>query len=406
MLRPSFGSFFANGEEEIRRCLAANRLGAIIIDWDHLDPAVASAALEAGRAKNHRVPTLTITANREGLADVQVRLDEWDEVMRQPRGEQELGLRLMAHLDGMGKLLTTTSSNRNDAKLVVVTAAKGGVGTSSLAVNIAVMLRRLTSGSVILIDGDLTAGDHDVLLALPGSPSRRGVYEAMARAESIDRETLEDALADGPGGVRHLLSPVDPRLAERVAITQWREVLQAALSLAELVVVDCSEPYSDRSLTAFELADEIVLVCTPEMSSLRNTVNLLNTVSELGWDAKTRVLVNRADTAFRLSVLEGVLRKRALAAIPSMGAAMLRAINGGAPLLITTPDHPSRKYWQRAALGILDGVGWELPDTVPPDGAFNEFPLEQWKPPSPGVSHWLSRVLTKVSQVWAGTSRP
>jgi pilus assembly protein CpaE len=305
----------------------------------------------------------------------------------------------MAHLDGLGRLVSAANSSGHEAKLVVLTAAKGGVGTSSIAVNLAVLIRRLSHRSVILVDGDLSAGDHDVLLGLPGTAARRGLYEAVVRGATIDAETLEQSLVTGPGGVRHLLSPVDPRLSESVGNTQWRDILRVALSLADLVVVDCREPYSDRGLSSLELADQILAVSTPEMSALRNTLNLLNTVTELGWDHKAHVIINRADTAFRRSVLESVLGKPALAAIPSIGAVMVRALNAGTPLLLTSPHHASAKHWEEAALGILGTLGWELPGGRVLEEADAQDLEAEGKPVGQSAPEWV-RSLTRVSAAW------
>jgi pilus assembly protein CpaE len=350
MLPPSLGREVASTESEITEIANARQPAAVVVDWDHVEKETARAAMRVQNGHGH-IPTLMIVGEEGALRQISQGLDEGDDVMRDPVGPHELGLRLMAHLDRLGRIRAPLSSGRQ-GRLVVFTSAKGGVGTSSLAVNAAVVAGQLTRKSVLLIDGDLSAGAHDMLLGIPGQGE---FYERIAAGEPIDVGGLRESLVAGPGHVKSLLSPSDPELSERVTAEKFGMILTHARSLADIVVADCGDPYGDRSLTAFELADEVVVVCVPEMSVMRNTLKLLELGSKLGFAGKIRILVNRADTAYRLSEVEAALGKKIIGAIPSLGQAMLRAANAGTPLLSSQPNHSSRREWERVANELLHG---------------------------------------------------
>ena len=122
-------------------------------------------------------------------------------------------------------------------EVFVVFSAKGGVGKSIIAANLAVALARETDARVALVDLDLQFGDIGVMLNLNHSRSITDIVDAQ---DHLDAEVLDDVLATGPAGIRVLLAPIKPELADLVTPEHVRTVFTEMRKLCDFVVVDAS----------------------------------------------------------------------------------------------------------------------------------------------------------------------
>jgi pilus assembly protein CpaE len=175
---------------------------------------------------------------------------------------------------------------------IAVYTAKGGLGTTSIAVNIAFGLADSNpSGRVALADFVVHGGDLRVHLNM--SPAY-DVGDLVARVERIDADLLSSILTPVEGGVWVLPSSDRPEIAELV------DSATAATLIAELkkhyahTVLDCEHYMTDRTLAALDAADKIVLVTQLNVAALRGTQRTIELCQRLGYgDDKLVVVVNR-----------------------------------------------------------------------------------------------------------------
>ena len=170
-------------------------------------------------------------------------------------------------------------SDTTRSRLVAVAGAKGGVGTTSIAVRLALAAARAEPGHrVCLVDLDLQTGDVPSVL---GILHKRSIADLVEVAQDITARAVEDSLYVHPTGVRVLLAPAEGELAEDVTGTVAQRVLGALRSMFDTVVVDVGSVATEASTFAVELSDDVLVVTTPDIPALRAAKRLLRLWSRL-----------------------------------------------------------------------------------------------------------------------------
>ena len=221
-------------------------------------------------------------------------------------------------------------------RIVAIHGAKGGVGATTVAVNVAVALRRLTDERVALVDASLQTGDVGVALNLVGSAA---IDDLVVHLSELDGQLLNRVLVTHSSGVRVLLAPRDLERAEDIGADQMRRVLAALSAHFDYLVVDTSSTLDAAGLAVLDYADKIVLLTTPEIPSLKNAGRFLQVSRRLGYPTDKLVLaLNRAHSQNGISFaeVERSLAHRPAATIPTAGGPIMRALNRGEAIVATS----------------------------------------------------------------------
>lgn len=224
--------------------------------------------------------------------------------------------------------------------LVAVFSPKGGVGKTTLAANLAVSLRMETSDPVTLLDMDLESGDAATLLDLA---PRRTVVDYARALTAGDEVDLAGYLTTHHTGLRLLAAPSSPEQAEAVRPDHVRAAIAAAKQSAEFVVADTSPIFSEPVLAVLDQADTILLVLTPDVTSLKNVRTALEVMNNLQYRMeKIRPVMNRCSEDHGLTVaqVEEVLGRPVLTRIPTDAPLVTAATNAGKPFVHAAPDTP------------------------------------------------------------------
>ena len=224
-------------------------------------------------------------------------------------------------------------------RLLVVAGAKGGTGATTVATHLALLAAAEPDRRVCLVDLDLQAGDVPSLLDLT---HHRSVADLVEIAGELTSRGLEQALYAHPSGLRVLLAPPDGERAEDVGAVTARQVLAGIRSRFDLVVVDCGTVVTEAGAAAVELADQVLVVTTPDVASLRATRRLARLWARL--DARKEddllVVLNRASRSSE--VQPDLVRKVAGAplartTLPAAFRALEAAVNTGSPERLEGP---------------------------------------------------------------------
>src|SRR5687768_917478 len=214
-------------------------------------------------------------------------------------------------------------------EVITVFSAKGGVGCTVLASNLAISLATGSKARVALVDFSLQFGDIAVLLNLR---STHGVHELMRSVDELDNAILDDVMVQHSSGVRVLLPP--PRLdqVEEVDTAGMVAILKALRKYYDYVVVDTWHSIEEATLAIIEQSGVLLVVTTPEVPSLRNTKRLLDMLRERpDLRGTVQVIVNRfpSKSAVEMKDIESSRGVRPLAAIASDGTAVTSGVNEG-----------------------------------------------------------------------------
>lgn len=254
---------------------------------------------------------------------------------------------------------TGTSARQQTASTVVaVLGSRGGVGTTSLAVNLAATLTADPSHNVALVDLDLALGDADIALEVNGIENI-SIADLARNIERLDMNFLRRALVKhedtGLAILRHPLEIADIGVIHEAHVERILNLLRVSYSH---LVLDLSKCLLPTDLMALRMADLILLVAQLELGSLRNVVRLLHCLgNEDGLSEKVRVVINRVgaeaiEEGISLKKAEEVIGKPIFWQIPNDAKAMIAARVAGAPLV----RHNPKSRAQQAILGLAQAV--------------------------------------------------
>ncbi len=228
-------------------------------------------------------------------------------------------------------------------QIIAVFSPKGGVGTSSVAANLAVALRQHTNKKVALVDGNVLFGALDVILNLI---SNKTILDLANRIADMDRDLLNDVLATHTTQVKVLLAPPDPQRGEQVTSDHIRAILEMLRKEFEYVVVDTQSSFQDRSLAVLDLADRIVTLMTLEMPCIKHIKQFLEVADLLEYPHEKILLVlNKADNrlGIRVANVEENIQRKVAMQIANAAQDVTLSINQGVPLVISKPSHPTAR---------------------------------------------------------------
>lgn len=292
-----------------------------------------------------RIPFLIllppVTADQPAWV-MDVQHGEQEDYARQPISVPELILRLHALLLRNGKispdgitLMASGSSNGpvslssgGYGKVICVYGAHGGVGKTTIAVHLAVGLTRFADARVALIDGDLWMGDIVVYLNLTAT---RTILDATANGIPNDPEVWTRVVVDHSSGVKVLAPPAHLEDVERVP---EGAVAAAALGLRryfDFVVVDLDDLPSEVTMNVLDVADQVLVVLTPELNVVRNTLRLLTIGRDIGLKDRARLVLNRSASGSGLDTkqVQSMLPNEIIGNIASDGRLFVSALNLG-----------------------------------------------------------------------------
>lgn len=223
----------------------------------------------------------------------------------------------------------------NAGTIISVAGASGGVGNTSMSVNLAVALAQNPERSVVLIDLDLALGDADVFLDMIPDYTLLDVAQNISR---LDLALLRKSLTKHETGVYLLPRPVQIEDISSISNEDFKRVLGLLKASFTHLVIDLSKSYSRLDMAALEASDHIVLLTQLDLPCLRNVVRLLTSLETYeGVNDKVRVVVNRAglDKAqISSSKAEETIDREIFWRIPNNYGLISECRNNGIPLLM------------------------------------------------------------------------
>lgn len=283
---------------------------SVVLVRDKLDTTVLANAMKAGARD---VVDVEDTAS---LTSAVERARELWTALRGPSGAQQLG------------------------RVITVFSPKGGVGKTTMAVNLALALTERGARRVCLVDLDLAFGD--VAIALQLFPSHT-IADAVPLGEAdLDFSGLQALLTPHSAGLTTLVAPVEPGAAETIPASLVTRIIEILRENFDFVVIDTPPAFDDQVLAAFDLSDAVVLLATLDIPALKNLKLTLETLDLLNYPRERwKIVLNRSDSKVGLAIseVEKTLRTPITAQVPS-SRDVPASINRGVPIILDDPKHP------------------------------------------------------------------
>jgi pilus assembly protein CpaE len=238
-------------------------------------------------------------------------------------------------------------------QVIAITGAAGGVGCTTLAVNLATTLAKASTEEVVLTDFDLMLGSLDACLDIIPDNTLQGVVQNIDR---LDLTLLKRSMTQHSSGLYVLPHPAAMEDAAKLDPESLRRVLQLLKAAFPTVVIDTSKGLQSSDFIAFEMADIILIVLQLDLTCLRNTSRLLHLFQQFdGLPERLRLVVNRSgshESEISAKKAEETLKMPISWHIPNSAKSVHAARAKGVPIDAVAPG--SRVH--QAILEIAKGV--------------------------------------------------
>jgi pilus assembly protein CpaE len=283
------------------------------------------------------VPIIMLTAEREVEQKVRGLRAGADDYLIKPFHPAELMARIKSLLARFAPQETLVGRPPL-GRVLALYGAKGGVGTTTIAINAAIALHRELGRKVCLVDGNLQFGDHRVFLDL--GLDKKSIVDVVT-APNIDVDLVRQVVVKHDSGVDLLLAPPSPETAELVTPEHMPVILDLLRGMYDYIVIDIDKRLDDINLGVLEAADTMFVVMTADLSCLKNVRLVLETIGHLGYEAaKVQLVLNRSNafTGINVKNAEGALKRTIDFQIVNEYRGAISALNSGAPFMFTKAD--------------------------------------------------------------------
>ncbi|MCG3210298.1 MAG: Sensor histidine kinase RcsC [Anaerolineae bacterium] len=288
------------------------------------------------------LPIIMLTAMNEIDSKVEGFKAGADDYLTKPVDRTELEWRIKALLARAEK--AKPQQEQREAKLISVFSLRGGVGTTTVAVNMAIALAHLWNKEIPLLDLALTTGHCAMFLNL--NPKHTVSSIVGWDSATMDAETIERLLIKHKTGVRLLAAPRLPTEAELIDASVIDHIWPYLRASFPFIVADAGSNFTEPALTVLERSQAILLLLAPELGSLKAAVDAIKVFKELGFDRhKILPVLNETFSGDGISHkhMEDTIKQEFEAIIPYNRTAFVQAINTGQPHVLSNHNSPASR---------------------------------------------------------------
>src|ERR1700716_3724665 len=281
---------------------------------------------------------------------LQLRKDDFDMLVATSVGIMRGMLRVMVERQTTMNTRLTQEANANQGdvrgQVTVVFSPRGGAGQTVLATNLAVALAELTPDRVAVLDLDLLFGHVAMLLDLVPRTALAGISPAAIRA--LDRDSVGFYLTKHPeSSLRVMTGTLRPEESELVTGEHVRAIVELLRQQFVHVVVDAGSRFSESCLAALEVADEVMIISTPEPGvthAIQESQRVLRDLLGVSSD-RVRFIQNQPTPYGKLSGSElgALLGTQRVVEVPFGGEEVSKASLAGFPLVMSRSGNPTSR---------------------------------------------------------------
>src|SRR4051794_36142420 len=240
---------------------------------------------------------------------------------------------------GGGASAPAAEDGGHDGQVIALFSPKGGVGRTTVAVNLAVAAATELGKSVVLMDGSFQFGDVGVLLNL--NPKNKSIADLVPELEAGGLESIDTFVINHSAGIRVLLAPPSPEMAELITPAGVKRVIDALRRAHDLVIIDCTSWFNETTLAILDASDVVLTMLSLEITSIKNMRLFLEVADQLGYEQdKVKLVLNRADSSLgiRVADVESSIGRKVDHTIVSDGRSVVYALNRGVPFFLSNRE--------------------------------------------------------------------
>ena len=255
-----------------------------------------------------------------------------------PESAKELCDRIRRVYQAESDRITALDTNERatwSSKVIAVYGAKGGLGKTTIAVNLALKLAAQKK-KVAILDLDLQFGDVHIFMDVD---PKETIADLMQDTYGNSIDSVRSFMTIHPSGIHILCAPKSPEYAETVSGERIQSLLALLRSYYDYVIIDTAANFSDPTLAALEASTTILFVTGLDISILKNSKVAMSVLESLGQKKKVRVIINRAVEINSITIadVQRIVDAPILSRIPSDYMVAVAALNQGHPFVQSTP---------------------------------------------------------------------
>lgn len=306
-------------------------IGLVVID---ADPDKALGLVSKISATAPECNLLVVSSSVDGALILRAMRAGAKEFLTQPVGLEEM----VAAIERISSQRFGQESRSRSSHVIAVAGATGGVGATSIAVNIGCSLASDETNFVSLVDLDLCLGDADVFLdAIPDYT----LVDVAQNVTRLDFSLLKRSLTKHSSGLYLLPRPVQIEDANLITPDDVRRVVGLMKATFTHVILDLSKGYTPIDRVGLEMADHVLLVTQLDLPCLRNVVRLMMSLAEIpGVLDKVKIVVNRLGLdagQISLKKAQDTIGREIFWKLPNDYRTMVEVRNNGVPLIEQAP---------------------------------------------------------------------
>jgi len=318
---------YAGVEREVGRALDLAHTRICFIDYDR-NTEEAVWVTERLRSEYPDVHTFAVSVYSEPEAIIAAMRAGCAEYLLKPVQHERV-------LDGLARVESKQKKKARSTvrgKVITLVGAKGGTGVTSLALHLALELAQ-AKRKCLLVDQHPALGDASLYLGT--GRHQYSFYELASNADHLDEELLRGYLLHHNSGLDLLDSPEAVDVIHGASPSTVEHTLAFLAETYHFVIVDCPPGLTDGTRACISQSEQVAIVMTAELPSVRNTVRYIEHLSKLGYSSSSiHVVLNRHSKKGPLSDdrIERALGRAISLRVPNSYNEVIRAINSGAPI--------------------------------------------------------------------------
>lgn len=315
------------------------------------------------------IPILVLTGDQELEDKLEAFAAGADDYLSKPFERAELAARLTALLrrsEALKAAQMQVLGTADSAHMIAVHTLRGGIGASSLTVNLALCLQNLWQSATLLIDAVLNSGQIALMLNNPLKHTWSNL--TYFDTSELDFNSVSAIISKHESGLNFIASPASPTEAEKVQNELIGKSIALIRSRYRYIIADLPHDFSGPALEILDIADSIILLLGPEMASIRSAAIALDTYEKLGYDPeKIKLVLNWTFEQGGLArkKIESALRHPIDMVIPFAPTRFVTAINRGVPFVHSQPEGPVSALLEDFAFRQSKEIDRSIPPASP-----------------------------------------
>ncbi|MDK2821782.1 MAG: pilus assembly protein CpaE [Clostridia bacterium] len=349
-----------NGEDALNKC--KQLLPDIILMDDNMPVMDGLIATEKINLNFPQVSVIIISLQSETKFLKKAMKAGAREYLVEPINEQDL-IETIKHVNYISKIRNNNSKVINnlplkEPQIITVFGSKGGVGKTTISANLAALLANKVKAKVALVDLDLQFGDIPVFFnVIP----RKSIVELVQEKSKLNIQLIEDYLLTHISKVKILPAPLRPEYAELIKAENVSLILEILKQNYDYIIIDTPPFFHDTTLSALEMSNQLLLIMTLDLPSIKNMKLTLDLLEPLNQKSKSKLILNRATEHLGISVndVEKSLDFLIAEKIPSDGKLVVTSVNKGMPFVLTNPNAKVSKSIDKIAQLVVKDNGYQ-----------------------------------------------